>query len=193
MKTMQMRNDYDFTKVMLKTLRSLNESKSGKSAMNEQVGLTGPSQEQRNSDSVAPQSFNKSDEDVYDKVNDDITVINDVDIKLLSSDDSDLKLTEDQEKSISGLIDNFRQQVSQIVDLDPGFTINMDQIRLDGTLTDDDISFVLIAGQESGTYVNADMLKIEDETMVTLGKLLKFEETFKSTMEPLITQRNNNI
>jgi hypothetical protein len=193
MKTMQMRNDYDFTKVMLKTLRSLNESKSSKSAMNEQVGLTGPSQEQRNSDSVAPQSFNKSDEDVYDKVNDDITVINDVDIKLLSSDDSDLKLTEDQEKSISGLIDNFRQQVSQIVDLDPGFTINMDQIRLDGTLTDDDISFVLIAGQESGTYVNADMLKIEDETMVTLGKLLKFEETFKSTMEPLITQRNNNI
>jgi len=193
MKTMQMRNDYDFTKVMLKTLRSLNESKSGKSTMNEQVGLTGPSQEQRNSDNATPQSFNKPEEDVYDKVNDDITVINDVDVKLLSSDDSDLKLTDEQEKSISGLIDNFRQQVSQIVDLDPGFTINMDQIRLDGTLTDDDISFVLIAGQESGTYVNADMLKIEDETMVTLGKLLKFEQTFKSTMEPLITQRNNNI
>lgn len=188
-----MRNDYDFTKVMLKTLRSLNESKSGKSTMNEQFGLTGPSQEQRNSDSATPQSFNKPEEDVYDKLNDDITVINDVDIKLLSSDDSDLKLTDEQEKSISGLIDNFRQQVSQIADLDPGFTINMDQIRLDGTLTDDDISFVLIAGEESGTYVNADMLKIENETMVTLDKLLKFEQTFKSTMEPLITQRNNNI
>lgn len=192
MKTMKMRNDYDFTKVMLKTLRTLNESKSGKSTMNEQVGLTGPSQEQRNSDSVPPSS-NKPDEDVYDKVNDDITVINDVDVKLLSSDNADMKLTDEQQASISGLIDNFRQQVSQIVDLDPGFTINMDQIRLDGTLTDDDVSFVLIAGNESGTYVNADMLKLEDETMVTLGKLLKFEETFKSTMEPIITQRNNNI
>ncbi len=187
-----MRNDYDFTKVMLKTLRTLNESKSGKSTMNEQVGLTGPSQEQRNSDSVPPSS-NKPDEDVYDKVNDDITVINDVDVKLLSSDNADMKLTDEQQASISGLIDNFRQQVSQIVDLDPGFTINMDQIRLDGTLTDDDVSFVLIAGNESGTYVNADMLKLEDETMITLGKLLKFEETFKSTMEPIITQRNNNI
>ncbi len=192
MKTMKMRNDYDFTKVMLKTLRTLNESKSGKSTMNEQVGLTGPSQEQRNSDSVPPSS-NKPDEDVYDKVNDDITVINDVDVKLLSSDNADMKLTDEQQASISGLIDNFRQQVSQIVDLDPGFTINMDQIRLDGTLTDDDVSFVLIAGNESGTYVNADMLKLEDETMVILGKLLKFEETFKSTMEPIITQRNNNI
>ncbi len=192
MKTMKMRNDYDFTKVMLKTLRTLNESKSGKSTMNEQVGLTGPSQEQRNSDSVPPSS-NKPDEDVYDKVNDDITVINDVDVKLLSSDNADMKLTDEQQASISGLIDNFRQQVSQIVDLDPGFTINMDQIRLDGTLTDDDVSFVLIAGNESGTYVNADMLKLEDETMITLGKLLKFEETFKSTMEPIITQRNNNI
>ena len=192
MKTMKMRNDYDFTKGMLKTLRNLNESKSGKSSMNEQVGTTGPSQEQRNSDSVPP-SLDKPEEDVYDKVNDDITVINDVDVKLLSSDNADMKLTDEQQTSISGLVDNFRQQVSQIVDLDPGFTINMDQIRLDGTLTDDDVSFVLIAGKESGTYINADMLKLEAETMVVLGKLLKFEETFKSTMEPLITQRDNNI
>jgi hypothetical protein len=190
---MKMRNEYDFTKGMLKTLRNLNESISNKSSMNEQVGRTAPSQEQRNSNDVNPSNFDEPENDVYDKLRDDITVINDVDVKLLSSDSSDMKLTDEQETGISGLIDNFRQQVSQIVDLDPGFTINMDQIRLDGTLTDEDVSFVLIAGKESGTYINADMLKLESDTMVILGKLLKFEETFKSTMEPLITQRDNNI
>jgi hypothetical protein len=190
---MKMRNEYDFTKGMLKTLRTLNESISNKSSMNEQVGATGPSQEQRNSNDVDPSNFDKPEHDAYDKVRDDITVINDVDVKLLSSDSADMKLTDEQETGISGLIDNFRQQVSQIVDLDPGFTINMDQIRLDGTLTDDDVSFVLIAGKEAGTYVNADMLKLEDDTMMILGKLLKFEQTFKSTMEPLITQRDTNI
>ena len=98
-----------------------------------------------------------------------------------------------QKTAISGLIDNFRQQVSQIVEFDPGMTISERQIRLDGKLTDGDISFVFIAGEESGVYVNAEMLKIEAETLVVMEKLVKFEETYKTTMEPMITQRDNNI
>jgi hypothetical protein len=111
---------------------------------------------------------------------------------MLSTDEMDMELKDDQKETISNLIDNFRQQVSQIVDFDPGMTINQKQIRLDGVLTDEDISFVLIAGEESGVYINADMLKLETEVGNALEKLVKFQETFKTSMEPLITQRNNN-
>jgi hypothetical protein len=112
---------------------------------------------------------------------------------MLSSDEADMNLTDSQKTAISSLIDNFRQQVSQIVEFTPGMTINENQIRLDGKLTDEDVSFVLIAGEESGVYINADMLKLENNVGVMLEKLAKFEDTFKTSMEPLITQRDNNI
>jgi hypothetical protein len=121
-----------------------------------------------------------------------VTVINDVEVNILSSDSDDMKIDEEQKTAISQMIDNFKQQVSQIVDFDPCMTINENKIRLDGTITDEDISFVFIAGQEGGLYINSDMLKMENEVMVMLDKLLKFEETFKTAMEPLISQRNNN-
>jgi hypothetical protein len=170
---MKMKNEYDFTKGMLNKLRSLNESRTSIKTLNEEMEMPNP--------------------EVSQEVKNDITVINDVDVKILSSDQADMKLSDEQENDISGLIDNFRQQVSQIVEFDPGLTINQRQIRLDGTLTDEDVSFVLIAGEESGVYINADMLKIEPEVMIVLDKLVKFGDTFKTSLEPMITQRDNNI
>ena len=181
-----MKTEYDVTKNMLKTLRTLTESKSSNKSIINEV-----SQEQRNS----------NDQDIYqgtsstessENMNDDIIVINDVEVKLLSSDEADMTMNDQQKEVISTLIDGFRQQVSQIVDFEPGITINMNQIRLDGTLTNEDISFVFIAGEENGVYINADMLKLEQNVADALEKLVKFEQTFISSMEPLITQRSNN-
>ena len=172
-------SDYSITKQMLKTIRTINESNVSKNIIKEEVGQ----------DIYSDHAIDKADQNIKD----DITVVNDVDIKLLSSDKSDMTLDGKQQETISNLIDNFRQQVSQIVDFQPGFTINMNQIRLDGVLTDDDISFVLIAGEEDGAYINADMLKLEQSVADVLEKLVKFQDTFKTTLEPLITQRSNNI
>ena len=103
-----------------------------------------------------------------------------------------MKITDQQKTAISNIIDSFRSQVSQIVEFEPGMNMNENQIRLDGSLTDNDIDFVFIAGQDAGLYINADMLKIEEEVTVLLGKLSKFEQTYKDAMEPLITQRQTN-
>jgi hypothetical protein len=122
----------------------------------------------------------------------DFVIINDVEVKMLSTDSLDMKLSEDQKSSISNLIDNFKQQVNQIVDFEPGMSINENQIRLDGSLPDQDINFVLISGQDSGVYINAEMLKLETEVGNLLEKLVKFQATFETSMNPLIQTRNNN-
>lgn len=171
---------YDQTKKMLNTLRKLNESVSTSNIIKEDI------------DQKSPDLYDKFSKSETKDSNDDFTVINDVEVKLLFTDQDDRKLKDDQKNQISTLIDNFREQVSQIVDFDPGMTINNNQIRLDGVLRDDDIQFVYIAGEDSGVYVIADMLKLETETANILEKLAKFEETFKTAMEPLITQRSNN-
>lgn len=166
-------NGYDETKKMLNILRSFNTSSSR--SINEQVETDTQTQQ------------------VSDKpVQDDITVINDVDVKLLSTDQMDMELLDDQKTSISTIIDSFRDQVSQIANFEPGFTLTQTQIRLDGSLPDEDINFVLIAGEESGLYINADMLKLEENTLMVLQRLQKFEMSFKDGLNPIIRQRQNN-
>lgn len=167
------KNSYDEIKGMLKTLRTLNESKSSFKVLKEEETPMGNMGDKEN-------------------IKDDVIVINNVEVNMSSDDSEDMKLEENQKTAISGLIDSFRDQVSQIVEFEPGMTINKTQIRLDGTLTDNDISFVIIAGTEGGLYINADMLKIEQEEIDILNKLVKFEKIYKDAMEPLITERQTN-
>jgi hypothetical protein len=169
------KNDYDFTKNMLKTIRTLTESKVSNRTLTEEVGFQSP-------------EVDKAEENLKN----DIIVVNDVEIKTNSSDDADLILQDSEKTAISQLIDNFKQQVSQIADFNPGITMTPDQIRFDGTLTDQDISFVFIAGKDSGVYINADMLKLEQDVANELEKLAKFQETFETAMNPLIQDRKTN-
>ena len=169
------KNDYDVMKGMLKTIRTITESKASNRTLNEAVGFQSP-------------EVDKSDENLKN----DVMVVNDVEIKMNSSDEADLTLQDSEKTAISQLIDNFKQQVSQIADFTPGITIAPDQIRLDGSLTDQDISFVFIAGKESGAYINADMLKLEQDVANELEKLAKFQETFETAMNPLIQERKTN-
>ena len=121
------KTDYDVTRNMLKTIRTITESRLSNRTLNEEVGFQSP-------------EVDKSDENLKN----DVMVVNDVEIKMNSSDEADLTLQDSEKTAISQLIDNFKQQVSQIADFTPGITIAPDQIRLDGSLTDQDISFVFI-------------------------------------------------
>jgi len=172
---MKTKNDYDVMKGMLKTIRTITESKASNRTLNEAVGFQSP-------------EVDKSEENLKN----DVMVVNDVEIKMNSSDEADLTLQDSEKTAISQLIDNFKQLVSQIADFTPGITIAPDQVRLDGTLTDQDISFVFIAGKESGAYINADMLKLEQDVANELEKLAKFQETFETAMNPLIQERKTN-
>jgi hypothetical protein len=173
---MNSKTEYDQIKGMLNTIRTLNESKNtDKNILKEDI----------DSD-VNPSS--ESSKEQYD----DVDVINDVEVKVLSTDKEDIELKDEERNTISQLIDNFRQQVSQLADLNPGLTITENQIRLDGTMTETEISFVFIIGEDKGLYFNGDMLNIEQETLDMFDKLLKFKPTFISEMEPLLRTRTNS-
>jgi len=166
--------NYDQTKKMLNTLRKLNENKRTFGNI------------LREDDQETQTMGGDTDTE------DDITVINDVDVKIISSDEMDMKMSEEDKNSISGLIDNIKSQVSNLIDFEPGLTITKEQIRLDGSITDQDINFVFIAGEENGIYINADMLKLETDVIDMVTKLQKFEQTFSTTMNEIIRKRKNN-
>jgi hypothetical protein len=104
----------------------------------------------------------------------------------------DMKLTDEQKTAISGIIDNFRQQVSQTANLEPGFTMTPSQIRLDGEISDFDLHFTFVAGEQTGLYFTSDMTEVTPEFVSILNGFSRFDKMFRDAMEPLITQRQNN-
>jgi len=157
--------NYDQIKGMLHTMRNISESTIKKKSLLEQEE-TEPTKN--------------------------ITVINDVEVKLVSMDDVDLEVTEEQKNIISGVIDNFRSQVNELTEFKPGFRIERNVIRLDGTIPDVDINFVLIAGENKGVYINADMLKLEEDVYVTIERLYRFDEVFSTSFNDIISDRKLN-
>ena len=155
--------NYDNTKKMLNTLRNLNESTLRKKPLLEQ----------------------EEEKDLKDTV----TVVNGVEVRMIASTDEDLQLDDQQKKTIGDVISNFGTQVSDLGDLRPGITIQSNQIRLDGKLPDVELDFVIIAGQNKGTYLNTAMLKTSYELLESIQKLMRFEDVFADSMNDLISQR----
>lgn len=122
----------------------------------------------------------------------DYIVVNDVEVKLHSSDEADLQISEEEKSGLSQLIDNFRTQVTEIADFQEGFNIYPQSIRLDGSISDMDISFVFIAGDERGAYINADMLELNQESIDILNKLNKFQHTYEDVVNQMIVTRKTN-
>ena len=155
--------NYDNTKKMLNTLRNLTESTLEKGTISEQ-------EEKK-------------------ELKDNVIVVNGVEVRLISSTDEDLDVNEVQKKTIWDVISNFGTQVSDLGDLRPGVTIQSNQVRLDGNLPDVGLDFVIIAGENKGTYLNTAMLKVNYDLLESIQKLLKFEDVFADAMNDLISQR----
>ena len=170
-------NEYDETKKMLNTLRGLTSK--GKS-LNEQY------------DAETSLVDDKEYEDSNPEAESDIDVVNDVDVRMVSSDNLDLDLSEEQRQEIANLIDSFREQVSQTANFEPGFTFVSGQARLDGIIQEMGIKFVFIAGNESGTYLNSQMLRVDSESLFMIQKLSKFHEQFTASMDTILRERQNN-
>jgi hypothetical protein len=170
---------YDADKKMLNTLRALNEAKS-------------PSLSR-----ILREDLNVNQQPIDNTTADDsdFNVVDDVQVKIISSDKLDFQLTNEEKGKLSQLISNFKQQVDDLAELDPGFNIDVTQseFRLDGKIPDQDITFVMTAGNaNTGVYVNADMLKLTDDVLLTLSKLNKFQHGFSDAASNFITSRKNN-
>ncbi len=102
-----------------------------------------------------------------------------------------MSISDEEKNSLNQLIQNFKAQVSELASFDEGFNIYLDNVRLDGNVGED-LGFVLIAGNDRGLYINANMLKIEAETVEMITKLEKFQHTFEDVVVEIMNNRKNN-
>ena len=100
----------------------------------------------------------------------------------------DTDITTDDKIAFQETMEEFLNEVSEFVEFN---TLNVYQNNVDwsGNLIDKDIDFTFTIGENSGIYLNGDMLKVDDEFLDTINKLQKFYEKFKSKWAKILSSR----
>lgn len=118
----------------------------------------------------------------------DYIIINDVEVVIHSEDPEDLELNDEEKGKISQLIDDFRAEVSETAEFG-SLNVYESNSKLDGKLSDIGLQFTLSTGDDTGLYINGQMLKVDQNILLVLGKLITYQLKFSSTINDLLVRR----
>lgn len=99
-----------------------------------------------------------------------------------------LDITTDEKIAFQESMDEFVVEVSDLVDFN---TLNVYQnnVEWSGKLIDEDIEFIFTIGEDSGIYVNGQMIKVDNEFLSMINKLQQFYQKFKSKWGKVLANR----
>jgi hypothetical protein len=103
-------------------------------------------------------------------------------------DKSELQLTTDDKLAYQESMDEFTNEVSDLVDFN---TLNLfpNNVEWSGKIQDLDIDFFFSIGESNGIYINGDMININDEFVELTTKLRTYYEKFKTKWSKVIANR----
>lgn len=97
-------------------------------------------------------------------------------------------ITTDDKLAFQETMDEFVEEVSDLVDFN---TLNVYPNNVDwsGKIIDKDIDFTFTIGENSGTYINGDMLKVDEDFLELINKLQQYYQKFKSKWSKILASR----
>jgi hypothetical protein len=109
-------------------------------------------------------------------------------LALHGKDRNDLDITSDEKLAFQETMDEFVEEVSDLVDFN---TLNVYQnnVEWSGKLIDEDINFIFTIGEDSGVYINGQMIKLDPDFMTTINKLQQYYQKFKSKWGRVLASR----
>lgn len=100
----------------------------------------------------------------------------------------DLELTTDEKNAFQETMDEFVNEVSDLVDFNK-LNVFPNNVEWSGKIIDMDVEFFFSIGEENGIYINGDMIKADDEFLGLLTNLKRFYNKFKSKWAKIISSR----
>ena len=101
---------------------------------------------------------------------------------------TDLELTTDEKTAFQETMDEFVNEVSDLVDFNK-LNVYQKNVEWSGKIIDYDIDFFFSIGEENGVYVNSEMVKVDAEFLEFLNKLQTYYEKFKSKWSKVLANR----
>jgi len=101
---------------------------------------------------------------------------------------NDLDITTDEKVAFQETMDEFVEEVSDLADLN---TLNVYTNNVDwsGKIIDQDIEFTFTIGENSGIYINGEMMKVDEDFLDMINKLQQFYQKFKSKWGKVLANR----
>ena len=109
-------------------------------------------------------------------------------LALHGKDRSDTDITTDDKVAFQETMDEFVEEVSDLVDFNV-LNVYPQNVEWSGKLIDDDLEFIFTIGENSGIYINGQMIKVDEEFLTTINKLQQFYQKFKSKWGKVIASR----
>jgi hypothetical protein len=109
-------------------------------------------------------------------------------LALHGKDRSNLDITTDDKLAFQETMDEFVEEVSDLVDFN---TLNVYENNVDwsGKIIDEDIDFTFTIGENSGIYINGEMIKVDEDFLNMINKLQQFYQKFKSKWGRVLASR----
>ena len=101
---------------------------------------------------------------------------------------TDTDITTDDKLAFQETMDEFVNEVSDLVDFN---TLNVypNNVEWSGKIIDEDIDFTFTIGEDSGIYINGDMVKVDNEFLELINKLQQYYQKFKSKWSRILASR----
>lgn len=112
-------------------------------------------------------------------------------ISIYGKSKSDLQLTLDEKIAFQEGVDEFRNEVAELVDFNM-LNVYPDNVEWSGKITDRDMEFFFSVSETDGVYIKGEMLKVDDDFMELTEKLKKYYEKFKAKWSKIIASRKES-
>ena len=101
---------------------------------------------------------------------------------------TDTDITTDDKLAFQETMDEFVDEVSDLVDFN---TLNVypNNVEWSGKIIDEDIEFTFTIGEDSGIYINGDMVKVDNDFLQLINKLQQYYQKFKSKWSRILASR----
>lgn len=101
---------------------------------------------------------------------------------------TDLELTTDEKLAFQETMDEFVEEVSNLVDFNK-LNVYQNNVEWSGKIIDFDVEFFFSIGEENGLYLNGEMIRTDDKFLELITKLKTFYDKFKNKWASIISLR----
>ena len=105
-----------------------------------------------------------------------------------SKNTTDLQLTTDDKSAFQESMDEFKQDVTEIVDFNK-LNLYPTNVEWSGKITELDLDFFFSIRETNGVYINGTMTKLDDEFSEMSLKLKTYYEKFKTKWSKIVSSR----
>lgn len=109
-------------------------------------------------------------------------------LSLYGKDKKDLELTSEEKTAFQETMDDFVADVSDLTEFGK-LNVYENSVEWSGKILDSDIEFFYTIGEETGVYINGDMIKLDNRLVELINKLTTFHEKFKTKWAKVIGMR----